>query len=161
MQLIGKGEEASVYLDENGRVVWVMDGLEAHDTAYIGWRLCKDRLGPPHFPLVHEIERQEGKLHVAMEYVPPGRPTAWNEEQAQAILRELREANIFHRDIRPEHLVVRPTGEWCLLDFGWACDYGNVYSTPRALGGRYRKGGKPDDAHAMKMIRKEMEGRDE
>ena len=157
MQLIGGGREASIYLDENGRVVWVMIGPDAHDTAYIGWRLCKDRLEPPHFPLIHEIwRRDDGILCVAMEYVSCGRPTRWNEEQAQAILRGLRDASIFHRDIRPEHLVVRPTGEWCLLDFGWACDYGNVYSAPSALGGKYRKGGRPDDVYAMEKIKREM-----
>jgi len=159
MQLIGRGREASVYLNRDGVVEWVMDGPEAHHAAIIGWQLCKDRLGPPHFPLVHQIydARQGENLRVTMEYVPRGKPTEWNDEQAQAILDELRAANVFHRDIRPPHLIVRPTGEWCLLDFGWACDYDDVYDHPWALGGTYRSPHGPDDDYAMEKIKKEME----
>jgi serine/threonine protein kinase len=158
MQLIGRGREASVYLNEDGMVEWVMDGPDAHGTAYIGWRLCKNRLRPPHFPLVHQIydARRDEPIRIVMEYVLRGTPVKWNEEQAQAILDELKAANVFHRDIRPEHLVIRPTGEWCLLDFGWACDYDDPYPHPWALGGRYRSSGGPDDNYAMEKIKREM-----
>jgi serine/threonine protein kinase len=155
MQLIGSGREASVYLNEDGRVIWIADGPEAHETSAIGWMLCQDRLYPPHFPQVYEIGRWNGKLCVTMEYVS-GRLVEWSDEQAQVILDELKIANVLHRDIRPEHLIVRPTGEWCLIDFGWACDYGNVYPGPHALGGKYYKARKPDDAYAMEKVRGEI-----
>lgn len=152
----GENKQASIYrLD---CVWWVADRVEAHEHVMVGWHLCHERLRPPHFPEVYSFGIYGGHAFVEMEYVEGVPPTTWSQPDAEAILSQLREANIWHRDIRLCNLLQRPTGEWCLLDFGWACDYDDPYPAPWYLGAEGRKGhGEWDDEYAMGVI-KEMLG---
>ena len=156
MQLIGYGREAVVYR-RGSRVLWIASG---HPGAIVGWQLCQERLVPPHFPHIYGV--REHDRYIVMEYVEGAPLQEWDEEQSRVILSELQTANIFHRDIKPEHLIVRPGGEWCLIDFGWACDCDDIYLPPhkilRALGGKYRSPNGPDDVYAMEKIRQEYGG---
>lgn len=152
-ELIARGREATVYRigDE---VVWVGDGPDIHPECALGWTLCRDHLSPPHFPEIYDITSKNGRLTVKMEYIPGSHPVEWDEGQAQEILDELRDAGVFHRDIRLPNLIVREDGTWCLVDFGWACTYDDPYPGPRMLGGEGRTKGGPDDEHAMQVIKR-------
>lgn len=157
MQLIAKGREATVYRKGKG-VVWIGNGPDVHPECVMGWSLCRDLLSPPHFPEIYSIKLRNGCLYVEMEYLPGGPPTKWNEREAMAILSELGKAGVFHRDIRPENLVMRGTGEWCLIDFGWACTYDDPYPGPSRLGGSCRSPHGPDDRYAMHAVKEALGG---
>lgn len=164
MKLLARGKQATVYyLDNVCRILWVADkgeGSRKHKHVMTGWRLCKERLSPPHFPKIYYFTNYLSWPAVCMEYVVGKRPTQWNNKQSKAILRELKRANIFHRDIRLEHIVERPTGSWCLIDFGFACDYDDVWTAPKYLGTHeyQKRPGVQDDAYAMKVIRQLLRG---
>jgi len=153
MLLISSGREAKIYRTGKGNVLWVSNGPDAHPECVTGWLLCRDSLSPPHFPGIFNVTFKNGCLHVEMEYVEGGSPTEWDQEQADAILDELETAGVFHRDIRLPNLIVRETGEWCLIDFGWACSYTDPYPGARRLGGKGRAKSGPDDKHAMDVIK--------
>lgn len=155
MRLIaGDNKQASIYRVGDDRVWWVADRIEAHENVMIGWHLCEERLCAPHFPTVYTFGEHNGHSYVEMEYVQGSQPTAWSYPDAMAILCELEVFSIWHRDIRLCNILQRPTGEWCLLDFGWACDYDDPYPAPWYLGAEGRKGrGVQDDAYAMGVIK--------
>ena len=158
MELIARGKQATIWR-ESHTVLWVADQGEAHEYVMTGWRLCMQHLGPPHFPRVDRIQPFNGKPCAWMEYVPGSCPVQWNGKEARAILAELKAANIWHRDIRLINLLQRPTGEWCLLDFGWACDYSKPYPAPWYLGAEGRKArGVQDDAYAMSVVKNRLGG---
>ncbi len=127
----GGGSQSSVWYRPPtklfpARCYWV--NLRPHPRGVEGWRLCKERLGPPHFPQVWEIGKTEkGEEYVAMEWVEGKVPMEWDEKQAQAIYAELKGAKMCHRDYRLANVIQRPNGLWCLIDFGWACDEGDQY----------------------------------
>jgi hypothetical protein len=151
-----KGQQATI--TTKLITVWTANRRQAHGKVMTGWILCRDRLSPPHFPFIYRIHKPSGYWVVEMEHIEGVAPAEWNEAQGKAILKELKQANIFHRDIRLANLIERSTGEWCLLDFGWACDYDNPYPAPRCLGaeGRGPKG-RPDDAYAMSIVKRRLE----
>lgn len=162
MRTLAKGKQATVYLDDTGRILWVAnkgEGSRKQKHVMIGWQLCKERLSPPHFPKIYYLTKYLSWPAVCMEYVTGKKPSQWNGKQARIILEGLKKANIFHRDIRLEHIVERPTGEWCLIDFGFACDYNNVWTAPKYLGTReyQKRPGVQDDAHAMKVVKRLLE----
>lgn len=157
MQVIARGREATVYRTEKG-VLWVGNRPDTHPECVLGWLLCRDLLSPPHFPEVFTITFRNGHLRVEMEHIEGGLPVEWDQEQADAILDELESAGVFHRDIRLPNLIVRETGEWCLIDFGWACTYDDPYPGAHRLGGKGRTKDGPDDRHAMQVIKGELDG---
>jgi serine/threonine protein kinase len=134
--------------------VWTADQRDAHSRITTGWLLCWERLHPPHFPFIYRIHKPADHWVVEMEWVEGSIPTEWNEEEGNAILRELKAANIFHRDIRLANLIQRPSGHWCLVDFGWACDYAHPYAAPRRLGAEGRSPDGPNDAYAMSVVKR-------
>ena len=153
------GQEAEVLL-YGEQVVWLANGVEAHPESAIGWRLCAQRLKPPNFPHIYAvaITEQGGCPQVYMERVEGEPPTEWNEEQAGRILAQLEAANIEHRDLRLENIIQRPTGEWCLIDFGWACEKGAAYPVPDVAGNEVRPpGGPPNDRYAMMVVRHQLQ----
>lgn len=156
---IARGGQAAVYPIESAgedKILWVPSGKEGGSKALVGWVLCRERLMPPHFPHVHRVSETHGAV---MEFVRGRTPNTWNEQEADAVLSELKAANVFHRDIRLRHIIKRPTGHWCLIDFGWACDYDDQYPAPWYLGAEGRKArGVQDDAYAMDVIRKKLGG---
>lgn len=155
MELIGQGQQAHLYLDENKVVHWIADGCEANANTHIGWELCRDCLVPPHFPRVYCVWCMPGRpLEVLMEYIAPlAKPTVWRQEQADTILAGLQKAGVWHRDVH-RSLFQRPSGEWVLMDFGWACEYAKPYDGPWYLGGNVGT----DDAHAFEVVKQELGG---
>ncbi len=97
---------------------------------------------------------------------------SWEEKkdiaaQAYKILADMRENGIYHRDIRPENLLLRRDGKLILFDFGWAMyrDAGLKYSgydfVESILNIAYRKNGREfDDAYSMHRSLLEMLGED-
>ena len=94
------------------------------------------RLSHPGIVLVHDVGRdpETGTLFIALEYLPGrtlaeivkgGGPLAWRE--ALRILARLAEAlhhahgkGVIHRDVKPANIMVLPSGEPKILDFGIA-----------------------------------------
>jgi SAM-dependent methyltransferase len=152
---IARGREAEVLLTTEGHIQWVANGPEAHPESAIGWRLCMDRLKPPHFPHVMAIAKHtDGLPSVLMERVEGAPPSEWDQGQADAILAELARANIEHRDLRLANIIRRQTGEWCLVDFGWACDRDDRYPVAMGLGNEAcPRGGRPSDRYAMGVVK--------
>jgi hypothetical protein len=156
MDLLARGKQATIWRDSH-TVLWVADQKEAHENVMVGWRLCLEQLRPPHFPRVDRIAPFNGAPCAWMEFVPGSHPVQWNESEASAVLAELKAANVWHRDVRLVNLLQRPTGEWCLLDFGWACDYAHPYPAPWYLGAEGRKSrGVQDDIYAMSVVKRRL-----
>jgi serine/threonine protein kinase len=81
-------------------------------------------------------------------------------EDSLSILRELKQREVVHRDIRPENILVRD-GIPVLLDFGWAVSESQQYHIPSGLGGLGRP---PDgsfcDVYSMgKVLEQANQGR--
>ena len=135
------------------RAYWL--NVHPHERVLEGWRLCKERLGSPHFPKVYELGLMpegpyRGTPFVAMEWVEGTPPQKWRKKDAQAIVKQLAEASIAHRDLRTRNILVRPTGEWCLLDFGWACATDDPYPHGGAM--------LQDDAYGYGNVKGELGG---
>ena len=151
MRVIGTGREATVY-EKNGKALWVGNRPDFHPECITGWMLCQMKLSPPHFPAIYSISRGD-YLRVTMELVEGDTLLIWSEVQSSLILYQLKDAGILHRDIRPDNIIVRPNGDWCLVDFGWACSVDDSYPAPSQVGGKYGQ----DDRAAMQIIKKELQ----
>ena len=91
------------------------------------------RLNHPNTVTIYDIGEQDGKVFVAMEYVPgktldsiiahAGLPLADTLKYAipiAAALTKAHAAGIIHRDLKPGNLMITPEGEVKVLDFGLA-----------------------------------------
>src|SRR5262249_16149500 len=89
----------------------------------------------PNFCPVHDVDEIDGIPYFTMTYVQ-GTPLAdlnadeqlWPPEQAVDLVRrvaqavgELHSRGIVHRDLKPANIMLRPSGEPVLMDFGLAC----------------------------------------
>ncbi len=90
-------------------------------------------LNHPNIITIYEINDEEGALFIAMEYVEGEtlakrikskpfdlRKTLDVAIQIAAALAAAHEANVIHRDIKPDNIIVRPDGLVKVLDFGLA-----------------------------------------
>ncbi len=90
-------------------------------------------LNHPNIITIYEINDEEGDLFIAMEYVEGQtlskkikskdldlRQTLDISIQIAAALAAAHEANVIHRDIKPDNIIVRPDGLVKVLDFGLA-----------------------------------------
>jgi serine/threonine protein kinase len=90
-------------------------------------------LNDPHICTIHEVGEADGKDFIVMEFVEghplsalipaqglPGRLVLRYGTQIAAALAHAQERGVIHRDIRPSNIVITPTGQVKILDFGLA-----------------------------------------
>jgi hypothetical protein len=118
------------------------------------------RLEGPHFPRPLGLGNGPGWTALELEYVDGERLTADNATDAVVhglidTLAELREAEIVHRDIRGDNLIVRGDTP-VLIDFGWAVAPDLPHVTPGGLGDAGRAPEGFCDTYALGMTLKEL-----
>ncbi len=90
-------------------------------------------LNDPHICTIHEVGEADGKDFIVMEFVEghplsalipaqglPGRLVLRYGTQIAAALAHAQERGVIHRDIKPSNIVITPTGQVKILDFGLA-----------------------------------------
>ena len=140
LEPLGVGGMGVVYrahderLDRDVALKVLPPGLLADESARKRFRqeaLALARLNHPNIATIHDFDRQEGIDFLVMEYVrgmtlaeklrPNGLPEkqtiAFGEQIAKA-LRCAHEIGVVHRDLKPTNIMITPTGEVKLLDFG-------------------------------------------
>lgn len=111
--------------------------------------------GGSHFPVLLQETDQYLKLSYCGEKLTAGNLPKSIERQTDEILAELKQADILHRDVRPENLHVKD-GVVRLIDFGWSTALSNPEPPPKAvravLGGQYRKPDGFDDGYSLRSV---------
>jgi formylglycine-generating enzyme required for sulfatase activity/serine/threonine protein kinase len=135
----------------------------------------------PNFCPVHDVDEIDGIHFFTMAYLE-GTPLSdllveeqpWPQHQAVAMVRllalavgQLHAKGILHRDLKPANVMVRPSGEPVLMDFGLACSLtvdserltatGEVmgtlvYMPPEQLDGDRQRLGPATDLYSLGMI---------
>lgn len=139
---IGEGGMGEVYLAEDAKLgrsvaLKILPASVASDTdrmlRFEHEAKSASALNHPNIITIYEINDEDGALFIAMEYVE-GQTLAKkikNKEfdlrrtldiaiQIVAALAAAHEANVIHRDIKPDNIIVRPDGLVKVLDFGLA-----------------------------------------
>lgn len=92
------------------------------------------RLSHPNIVTVHDVFREQGRLHLVLERVPGPTLRQWLDERGTLALDELirlarqlaaalahaHEHGVIHRDLKPENVLIAPGGVAKLVDFGIA-----------------------------------------
>jgi len=140
LNFLGEGGMGSVYAAYDERLdrrVAVKFLRAAADDAHAQARLLREamamaRLSHPNIVTVHEVWEEDGRVHVAMEYVQgedlaswQREPRSWRElveayRQAGEGLAAAHAARLVHRDFKPQNAIRRADGTVKVLDFGLA-----------------------------------------
>jgi len=89
------------------------------------------RLSHPNVIIVHDVGVHEDRVFIAMEFIDGGTLTYWLNAQRRTWrevlnvlqaagrgLQHAHEANLVHRDFKPENVMIRLDGEVRVMDFG-------------------------------------------
>ena len=139
---IGEGGMGEVYLAEDAKLgrrvaLKILPAKVASDTdrmlRFEHEAKSASALNHPNIITIYEINDEDGALFIAMEYVEGQtlakkiknkdfdlRKTLDIAIQIAAALAAAHEANVIHRDIKPDNIIVRPDGLVKVLDFGLA-----------------------------------------
>ena len=145
LRRLGRGGMAEVYLAEQTSLrrqvaLKVLRKSLAGDDAYIRRfqheAQAAAKLVHANIVQIHEVGCIEGTYYIAQEYVPGqnlkqllGRVESGVVDAVQAVniirqvaaaLHKAAEENIIHRDVKPENIMISPTGEVKVADFGLA-----------------------------------------
>jgi serine/threonine-protein kinase PpkA len=129
---VGRGRHAAAWLawDETGARELVLKLQPAGDGALMREYAIAQRLEGPHVVQVHGVGEAEGCGWLAMEYLEGGnlrRLIGQGNTAAEALLllrhaaagvAQLHRRGLVHRDVKPDNLLLRATGELVLTDFG-------------------------------------------
>lgn len=112
-----------------------------------------------HFPYVSSASTDEIEIEDCGEELNSGNiPDDWK-EQLREILVELKRADVVHRDIRIDNIMVKD-GVLKLIDFGWATSSANKnMKAPDLLGYPNKAPWGFDDAYSMGKVFKQIEGK--
>ena len=139
---IGEGGMGEVYLAEDAKLgrqiaLKILPAKVASDAdrmlRFEHEAKSASALNHPNIITIYEINDEEGELFIAMEYVDGQtlakkiksreldlRQTLDAAIQIAAALTAAHEANVIHRDIKPDNIILRPDGLVKVLDFGLA-----------------------------------------
>lgn len=142
IELLGQGGFAAVYRAENTSLgievaLKIMDQSLARDEQFMT-RFRQEaretaRLDHPNIVRVLDLNQIDDQLFIAMEYIPGRDLSRWmNEkgpllpmEQVVSVVNQIASAldyahqqKLFHRDIKPHNILIRPDGGVKLVDFG-------------------------------------------
>lgn len=118
------------------------------------------KLSGRHFPaLVSEANGEIEIEHCGSPISTENLPDDWKEQLVE-IIRDLKESEVVHRDIRIENLMVKD-GIIKLIDFGWACKFGTESNDnpPELLGFPNKSPWGFDDAFSMGKVIKQIESK--
>jgi formylglycine-generating enzyme required for sulfatase activity len=190
LQRLGAGGMGAVYLAEDTRLRRKVALKVAHFTAStraVGLERFQREarlagsIEHPNFCPVHDVDEVDGVHFFTMAYlegtllsdlVADEQP--WPPVQAVEMVRkvalavgELHSRGIVHRDLKPANVMVRPSGEPVLMDFGLACSLISpserltvtgevmgtpIYMSPEQLQGDRQQQGPPSDIYSLGMI---------
>jgi len=145
LEKLGSGGMGEVWLAEDTRLerrvaLKFLPHFAAQDETekarFIQEAKAAARLSHAHIAQIHEIDEEDGRLYIVMEYVAGGslrdrlddaggRPLTlekvmgWVEQTAEG-LAEAHRHGIVHRDIKPDNLMLTDTGQVKITDFGLA-----------------------------------------
>jgi serine/threonine protein kinase len=145
----------SVVEKKGGRIFKKQTGYSAYPLIENEWRILST-VHSPHFPKVYShkdgvLEMEDCGVSLLSDI-----PANW-EEQLDEILEDLALANIIHRDIRLDNLMVKD-GKIFLIDFGWAKLIGekDEIEPPSCLGFPNRPSTGWNDAFSMRSVKKQI-----
>ena len=140
LEFLGEGGMGSVYLAYDRRLdrrlavkfLRATDGDERAQARLLREAQALARLSHPNIVAVHEVWEEERRIYVAMEYVEGESLSAWQAEertwqvlleaycQAGEGLAAAHDAELVHRDFKPDNAIRREDGVVKVLDFGLA-----------------------------------------
>ena len=140
LEFLGEGGMGSVYLAYDRRLdrrvavkfLRATDGDERAQARLLREAQALARLSHPNIVAVHEVWEEERRIYVAMEYVQGEGLSAWQAKertwqvlleaycQAGEGLAAAHDADLVHRDFKPDNAIRREDGVVKVLDFGLA-----------------------------------------
>ncbi len=133
IEAIGRGGMGTVYLawdEQLGRSIAIKLLHAREGVELLGEAQALARLAHPNVVAVFDVGVHEGRVYLAMEYVPGRTLRAWQRErprQAELLaayvaagrgLAAVHEAGLVHRDVKPDNVLLGDDGRVRLIDFG-------------------------------------------
>ncbi|HVR70256.1 MAG TPA: serine/threonine-protein kinase, partial [Vicinamibacteria bacterium] len=154
LERLGAGANGEVFLAEDTRLrrrvaLKTLAGTGGSDAAELRRKLLREaraaaRLNHPNIAAVYDVLDSEEGVHIVMEYVPGATLAARVRQgplppmqvldlalQLSGALAHAHELGVVHRDLKPANVIVSPSGQAKILDFGLArlheVDAGSVH----------------------------------
>jgi hypothetical protein len=145
----------SVVDKKDGMVIKKQTGFMAYGLIENERRILKE-LNNVHFPKVYDVDGELAVEDCGELLTVNNLPQDWKAQLVQIVF-ELKDAEVQHRDIKPDNLMVK-NGVIKLIDFGWARKFSDpTDNPPSCLGYPYRPSDCFDDNYSMRKIIKEFD----
>jgi len=145
----------SVVAKQDGKVIKKQTGFMAYGLIENERRILSI-LNNIHFPKVYDIDGELAVEDCGELLTVDNLPNDWKSQLVQIVF-ELKDAEVQHRDIKPDNLMLKD-GVIKLIDFGWARLFSDEPDTPPScLGYPYKPSDYFDDNYSMRKIIKEFD----
>lgn len=144
----------SVVSKTDGKIIKKQTGFMAYGLIENERRILSS-LNNLHFPKVYDVDGELAVEDCGEMLTVDNLPNDWKEQLVQIVF-ELKNAEVQHRDIKPDNLMVKD-GVIKLIDFGWArLESDEPDTPPSCLGFPYKPSDSYDDNYSMRKIIKEF-----
>ena len=145
----------SVVSKDDGKVIKKQTGFMAYGLIENERRILS-KLDNIHFPKVYDVNGEFAVEDCGDLLTVNNLPNDWKEQLVQIVF-ELKNAEVQHRDIKPDNLMVK-NNIIKLIDFGWSRFFKDPRDNPPScLGFPYRPSDRFDDNYSMRKIIKEFD----
>lgn len=145
----------SVVSKDDGKVIKKQTGFMAYGLIENERRILS-KLDNIHFPKVYDVNGEFAVEDCGDLLTVNNLPSDWKEQLVQIVF-ELKNAEVQHRDIKPDNLMVK-NNIIKLIDFGWSRFFKDPKDNPPScLGFPYRPSDRFDDNYSMRKIIKEFD----
>jgi serine/threonine protein kinase len=142
------GRVIKTYIWYNGKVPKGKESLNIPNTKQLEVAALRKLHGLHYFPdLIEERENSIIMTHCGEKLTYKNMPHDYDDQTAE-IIKLLALADIVHRDIRPDNLMI--LGRYIrLIDFGWATTYADKENIDIEIGGEWKNAGGYNDRYSM------------